>query len=160
MGDNESKMLRQLLVDAMSGHHAHIDFESALEDFPASIRGLKPAGGPHTPWQLLEHIRIAQWDILEFSRNPKHKSPKWPSGYWPKTEAPPNAEAWDESIKAFLKDAKELNTLIRDTHHDLFKRFEHGTGQTLAREAIVLANHTSYHLGQLVYLKKALLEQS
>jgi hypothetical protein len=102
-------------------------------------------------------MRIAQWDILEFSRNSKHESPKWPEGYWPKTDTPPDAQAWDASVRAFQKDRREMEELVNDAQQDLFRRFEHGDGQTLLREALLIANHNSYHLGQLVYLKKALL---
>lgn len=154
MRATESGSLRARLVDAMRGHHAHIDFESAIKDFPVEASGAKPGGAPHTAWQLLEHMRIAQHDILEFSRNPKHQSPKWPEGYWPETEAPPDAKAWGASVKAFQKDAKDMDKLVEDIEQDLFKPFEHGERQTLLREALLVANHNSYHLGQLVFLKK------
>lgn len=156
MSDRQHAFLRKQLVDAMKGHQAHIDFDSAIRDFPAELRGVKPSGAPHTAWQLLEHMRIAQWDILEFSRNAKHESPKWPEGYWPKTDAPPDAQAWDASVQAFQKDARAMEHLVSDAQQDLFRPFEHGEGQTLLREALLIANHNSYHLGQLVYLKKAL----
>lgn len=156
MNNSDETFLRQLLVDAMEGHHAHLDFEGAIAGFPAEARGRKPAGAPHTAWQLLEHLRIAQHDILEFSRNPKYQSPSWPEGYWPETEAPPDVHAWENSVKAFHKDAGEMKVLVETKGSDLFKRFEHGQGQTLLREALLIANHNSYHLGQLVYLKKML----
>lgn len=156
MSAKESATLRTQLVEAMRGHHSHIDFDSAVKDFPVEARGAKPAGAPHTAWQLLEHMRMAQHDILEFSRNPKHKSPKWPEGYWPATEAPPDAKAWDRSVKAFQKDAREFKELAENGNQDLFKAFEHGDGQTLLREALLVATHNSYHLGQLVFLKKML----
>jgi hypothetical protein len=156
MNHNESVALRKMLVDAMRGHESHLDFDSALKDFPADARGVKPAGAPHTAWQLLEHLRIAQRDILDFSRHPKHKSPEWPKGYWPATDAPPNEKAWDASVRAFQNDAREFNKLVQDPEQDLFKQFEHGDGQTLLREALLTATHNSYHLGQLVFLKKTL----
>ena len=155
MNTNESVNMRLMLVDALRGHQAHIDFDSALEDFPVEARGWKPAGSPHTPWQLLEHMRIAQADILEFSRNPKHKSPDWPEGYWPKTEAPPTSKAWDESINRFKRDAADFNALVQDLQNNLFDPFEHGDGQSLLREALLLVCHNSYHLGQLMLLKKS-----
>jgi DinB superfamily len=157
MTTKDSVALRLQLVDAMRGHQAHIEFDSALEDFVAEARGLKPQGAPHTAWQLLEHMRIAQNDILEFSRNPKHRSPEWPEGYWPKTEAPPDPNAWDASVKAFKNDAREFNKLIQDLQEDLFKPFEHGDGQNLLREALLVASHNSYHLGQLMFVKKMVL---
>jgi hypothetical protein len=159
MSDRQDTFLRKQLADAMRGHQAHLDFDSAIRDFPVELRGVKIPGAPHTAWQLLEHMRIAQWDILEFSRNPKHESPKWPEGYWPKTEAPPDAKAWDASVRAFQKDAREMEHVVNDSKQELFRAFEHGEGQTLLREALLIANHNSYHLGQLVYLKKALLKQ-
>jgi hypothetical protein len=101
-------------------------------------------------------MRIAQWDILEFSRDPKHKSPKWPSGYWPGNEVPPSDEAWDKSIEAFRRDHAEMIALLEKEHSSLFERIPHGNGQSLLREALLIANHNSYHLGQLVFLKKML----
>lgn len=155
MDSSESVALRTLLVDALRGHQAHIEFDAAVKDFPVEARGSKPPGSPHTAWQLLEHMRIAQHDVLEFSRNPKHESPDWPEGYWPKTEAPPNDKAWDESVKAFRHDAADFKKLVEDPHSKLFKPFAHGDGQTLLREALLLASHNSYHLGQLMFVKKS-----
>ena len=156
MKNDDSVQLRQQLVDAIRGHHAHLDFESAVDGFPVDLRGVKPAGAPHTAWQLLEHIRIAQHDILEFSRDAKHRSPKWPEGYWPSTEVPPDAAAWDKSVAAIRRDGLAFNALVQDVSNDLFKAFEHGDGQTLLREALLIASHNSYHLGQLVYLRRML----
>jgi hypothetical protein len=151
-----SDPLRQHLVALLDGKGAHISFEGAVADFPASLRGLKPPGAPHTAWQLLEHLRLAQWDILEFSRNPKHQSPAWPGGYWPATKAPPNEHAWDESVRKYNADLKAMQALIADEKNDLYDLLPHGDGQTLLREALVLADHDSYHLGQLMYLRKQL----
>lgn len=156
MPSDESADVRKQLLDAIRGHQAHIEFSAAVKDFPAELQGKKPAGAPHSAWQLLEHLRIAQSDILEFSRNPKHISPNWPEGYWPRTEAPPNARAWSESVAAFERDRKEFLALVADPKLDLFQRFPHGEGQTLLREALLVASHNSYHLGQLVFLKKML----
>jgi DinB family protein len=156
MPTDQTIPLRQMLIDAISGHQAHLDFDSAVKDFPPQARGTKPAGAPHTAWQLLEHMRIAQRDILDFSRDPKHVSPEWPEGYWPPTATPPDDKAWDASIRAFQKDAREFDKLVQNQTQDLFKPFEHGDGQTLLREALLIASHNSYHLGQLVFLKKML----
>lgn len=152
---NDSTFRKQLIT-AISGRESHIDFDSAIKDFPADLRGAKPGGAPHSAWELLEHMRIAQHDILEFSRDPKHKSPPWPESYWPKTEAPPNPAAWDASVKAFKHDARELDGLVEDARQDLMKPFAHGEDQNLLREALLVATHNSYHLGQLVFLKKML----
>ncbi len=157
MASNESAILRNQLLDAIRGHQAHIEFSAAVKDFPSELQGKKPAGAPHSAWQLLEHLRLAQNDILEFSRNPKHQSPDWPEGYWPSSETPPNPGAWAESVAAFERDRKELMALVQDPNFDLFQRFPHGEGQNLLREALLVASHNSYHLGQLAFLKKMLV---
>jgi DinB family protein len=159
MSGKQIDILRQQLGSALKGDQSHLDFASALKDFPVDMRGHKPASAPHSAWQLLEHLRIAQHDILEFSRNPKYKSPKWPEGYWPDQEMPPDPQAWDASIEAFKKDARTFAKLVQNEEQDLFKPLAHGDGQNLLREALVLAAHNSYHLGQLVFLKKSLVPQ-
>ncbi|MBV9404225.1 MAG: DinB family protein [Acidobacteriaceae bacterium] len=156
MDTKETASLRSQLAEAMHGDQAHIAFASAISDFPVEASGEKPGGAPHTAWQLLEHMRIAQHDILEFSRNPQHQSPPWPEGYWPKTEAPPDDNSWGASVKAFESDSKEMEKLVRDAQQALFTPFAHGDGQNLMREALLIATHNSYHLGQLVFLKKML----
>jgi hypothetical protein len=148
--------LRQHLVNLLTKAEAHVDLESSLKDFPRELRGKKPEGSPHTPWQLLEHIRIAQWDILEFSKDAKHKSPKWPDDYWPKTEAPSDDKAWDKSVKQVLADLNAMSDLVSDSKRDLFAPIPHGDGQTLLREALLVADHNAYHLGQLVLLRRIL----
>jgi DinB superfamily len=148
--------LRHHIINLLTKAEAHVDLASALKDFPRELRGRKPEGGPHTPWQLLEHIRIAQWDILEFSRSGRHKSPKWPDEYWPKTDAPPNDEAWDKSVKQTLADLKAMADLAGDPTRDLFAKIPHGNGQTLLREALLVADHNAYHLGQLVMVRRIL----
>ncbi len=148
--------LRKHLIDLLDMEGAHIGFDKALAEFPAALRGVKPAGAPHTAWQLLEHMRIAQWDILEFSRDAKHVSPNFPEGYWPESAEPPSAEAWDKSIKHFHHDLKEMKNLISDEKHDLYAKIPHGEGQTLLREALVVADHNSYHLGQIMFLRQIL----
>ena len=136
---------------------AHLTFDEAVTGFPAELRGIKPDGASwRTPWQLLEHLRIAQWDILDFSRNPKYQEMKWPEDYWPKTAAPPDAEAWDKSVGQFRQDLDAMVDLISDPAADLTARLPHGSGQTLLREALLVADHNSYHLGQLVYARKTL----
>jgi hypothetical protein len=142
--------LRQHLIYLLTDGGAHAKFEDVIAAIPAKLRGQTPAAMPHSPWMLLEHLRIAQWDILEFSRNPKYKSPVWPEGYWPPTEGPPNAAAWNESVKSFRKDLKSLETLIANPKTDLFAKILWGDGQTILREALLVADHHAYHLGQLV----------
>jgi len=152
----ESDALRQHLLDLLRGHNAHADFDTVMADFPSRLRGVKPSGAPHSGWQLLEHMRVAQWDIVEFSCNAKHKSPPWPEGYWPKTEAPPNAASWNNSLRSFRADLKAMAKLVADKKTDLFARIPHGSGQTILREGLLIADHNSYHLGQIVILRRLL----
>ena len=154
--DSKDQALREQLVYLLKGGNAHVHFADAVEDFPVKKRGTFVKGLAHTGWQLLEHMRIAQWDILEFSRNPKHASPGFPEGYWPKTPGPPNPSAWGNSVKAFQLDLKEMVSLIADPKTDLYAKIPHGEGQTILREVLVLADHNAYHLGQLVDLRRAL----
>ena len=148
--------VREQLLWLLRGGHAHIGFEQAVADLPAHLRGSAPSGIPHTPWRLLEHMRIAQWDILEFSRNPNHVSPEYPGGYWPEQDAPPDADTWDNSVAAFQKDANEFQELVADTGQDLVHPFPWGKGQTLLREALLVADHNAYHVGQMIVVRKAL----
>lgn len=148
--------LRKHLLDLLRMKGTHLDFDAAVAGFPIELRGTKPKGAPHTPWQLLEHLRIAQWDILDFSRNPAYREMKWPDDYWPKTPAPPDGAAWDESVEQFRQDLKAIEALISDAGVDLTARIPHGTGQTVLREALLVADHNSYHLGQLVLVRKML----
>src|SRR5215467_315420 len=156
MPKQETVSLRKHLDSTLRMEGAHLSFEEALADFPAALRGKKPAGAPHTAWQLLEHMRLAQEDILDFSRNPKYKEKKFPDDYWPAAETPPSDAAWKKSIKQFQADLKAMQALIADTSHDLLAKIPHGSGQTLLREALLVADHNSYHLGQLVFLRKML----
>src|SRR5579862_3736943 len=150
------KSLRAQLIELLKGGGAHIHFADALHDFPADQRGAFAPGLPHTGWQLLEHMRLAQWDILEFSRSAKHVSPEWPEGYWPETEKPPNSDAWDKSIASFKKDLKAMQKLVENPKTDLYAKIPHGTGQNILREALLVADHNAYHLGQVVLLRRLL----
>jgi hypothetical protein len=143
-----------MVVDTLP--HDHADYAQSIKDFPTELRGKRPKGGPHSPWELLEHLRIAQWDILEFSRNGKHDSPKWPEGYWPKYPEPPDDQAWDRSIHQFSHDTDAFCKLIEDESNDLFAKIPHGDGQTLLREALLAADHNAYHLGQFVLVRRML----
>jgi len=156
-GSND-QALREHLVFLLKGGGAHVHFADAVEGFPEAKRGAYIAGLPHTGWQLLEHTRIAQWDILEFSRNPKHVSPGFPEGYWPKTPVPADDAAWVKSFEAFEKDLQEMVNLVKNPKTDLYAKIPHGDGQTILREALLLADHNAYHLGQLVDLRRALGE--
>jgi uncharacterized damage-inducible protein DinB len=148
--------LREHLLYLLRGGGAHLDFEHAIATLPPKLRGGKVENLPHTPWRLLEHMRIAQWDILEFCRNPKHVSPSFPEGYWPSGDAPPDATAWDRSVAAFRADLKAMQDLVDDPATDLFTPLAHGQGQTILREALLVADHNAYHLGQLIVVRRLL----
>ncbi|MGO9404919.1 MAG: DinB family protein [Terriglobales bacterium] len=148
--------LREHLLYLLKGRGAHADFDSAIGDWPVQLAGVKVANFPHTAWMLLEHMRLAQWDILEFSRNSKHVSPAWPEGYWPTSEAPANEKAWKASVAAFKKDLRTIEELVGDRRTDLYARIPWGDGQTMLREALLVADHNAYHLGQLVMLRKSI----
>ena len=148
--------LRDHLLYLLRGGGAHLDFEAAIAGLQADLRGARPAGLPHTPWRLLEHMRLAQWDILEFCRNPQHVSPNFPDGYWPRGDAPPDAGAWDRSADAFRADLRVMQELVADASSDLFAPIPHGQGQTLLREALLVADHNAYHLGQFVTVRRLL----
>jgi hypothetical protein len=149
---DDQKALREHLVELLDGKSAHIDLESAFADFPLDHINTKIDGSPHTAWQLLEHIRIAQWDILDFSRNENYKEMKFPDDYWPKEEGTP--EKWKKSVEQTLSDLREMRNLVTHRATDLFVKIPHGDGQTILREALLVADHNAYHLGQLVLLKK------
>ena len=150
------KALRDHLLKYIDWDNAHPKFDDAVKDFPPALRGKRPEGSPHSAWELLEHLRIAQWDILEFTRDPKHVSPKFPDGYWPTTEAPPTETAWDESVAAYRKDLRALAALTADESIDLYARIPHGDGQTVLRQILLTADHNAYHLGQLMMVKRIL----
>lgn len=152
----DEKVLRDYLRRALSWHEAHVDWKKAVQGIPAKDRGKRPKGAEHSPWELLEHMRLATWDILEFSRDPKHVSPDWPGGYWPKKPAPPNAAAWEKSVKALQRDLEEMGKLVTDPKTDLLAPIEGGSGQTILREALLIADHNAYHLGQLVLVRRLL----
>jgi hypothetical protein len=150
------RALREHLDYLLGGGGAHLDFDKAVTGLPPELRGVRGPNTPHTAWRLLEHLRIAQWDILEFSRNSKHVSPDWPAGYWPAGDAPPNPAAWDRSVTAFKADLAAMRALVKDPKTDLVAKIPHGDGQTILREALLVADHNAYHLGQLVFLRRAL----
>ena len=156
MTNDHEQSLRKHLVELLAGGAAHTKFEDVIKGLPPKLRGTKPAGFPHSPWMLLEHLRLAQWDILDFSRNPKHVSPKWPEGYWPKKESPANAGAWNKSVQEFRRDLKAMQSLVTSPKTDLFARIPWGDGQTILREALLVADHNAYHLAQLVDLRRLL----
>jgi len=153
--DNHTS-LRKHVLNLLGAGQAHVDFEAAVKNVPVALRGKRPEGAEHSPWEVLEHMRIAQWDILEFSRDSKHVSPQWPEGYWPVTKAPPNARAWNQSVRAFRADLEAMRKLVADESTDLFAAIPHGDGQTVMREALLVAAHNSYHIGEMVLLRRLL----
>ena len=156
MANKNDAALRKHVVELLTLGHAHATFEQAVKGLPAELRGKVAKGAEHTPWQLLEHLRIAQWDILDFSRNAKYKTMKWPDDYWPKEKAPVDDKAWDRSVRAFKADLKAMVALVEDEKTDLFAKIPHGDGQTILREALLVADHNAYHVGQLVLVRRLL----
>lgn len=154
---SDTNALREQLVALLKSGDAHQDTDSALDDVPAAMRGKRPAGSPHSPWELLEHMRIAQWDIFEYSINPKHISPEFPQGYWPPSSEPPTESAWDESVASFRADRAAFSAVISDESTDLFAKIPHGKA-TLLGQLLLAADHNTYHLGQLVLVKRMLTE--
>ena len=155
MAHNE-QALRDHLLYLLHGGGAHISFEDFISDFPAEYCAEPVPGLPYTAWQVLEHMRIAQWDILEFSRDPNHASPDWPKGYWPPTDERGTAQLWKESAAKFRRDLKEMELLVESNSTDLYSRIPHGDGQTILREALLVADHNAYHLGVLVVMARIL----
>lgn len=148
--------LRDHVLYLLNGGGAHLDFEHAVQGLAPELRGATISNVPHSAWQQVEHMRICQWDILEFSVNPNHVSPEFPEGYWPSTPTPPHETAWDDAVDAFRSDLEAMCRLVRDPRTDLFAEIPHGDGQTILREALLIADHNAYHLGQLIVLRKAL----
>lgn len=154
--DDPQAPLREHLLWLLDGGDAHLDFDAAIDGLPPGLRGAAAPGVPHTPWRLVEHLRIAQWDILRFSVDPAHVSPAFPDGYWPAGDAPPDPDAWDRSVAAFRADLEAMKALVADPSIDLYARIPHGQGQTVLREALLVADHNAYHLGQLVTVRRML----
>jgi len=152
----KDKTLRDQLAALLRGGEAHAPLEDAIRGFPSSLAHSRVGSIPHTPWRFLEHMRIVQWDILEFCQNPDHVSPEFPDGYWPSGDSPPTTNSWDESVSAFCSDLVSMQRLVADPQSDLFAPIPHGDGQTLLREAMLVADHNSYHLGQLLVIRRGL----
>ena len=148
------KQIREHLLELLEGRSAHIELETALGKFPVDKMNTRLENAPHTAWELLEHMRIAQWDIVEFSYNGKHVSPEFPDGYWNKSEGTP--EDWRRSCEQILRDLERMRELVRDEKNDLLAKIEHGDGQTIFREAMLVADHNAYHLGQIMLLLRML----
>jgi len=148
--------LRTHVIALLEGGQAHITFADAVKDFPIERAGIRPEGSPHSAWELLEHLRIAQADIVLFSIGKDYVERKWPDDYWPSSPAPANSREWDESIESVNKDLARFIEMLKDETRDLFEPFPWADGQTLLREALLIADHNSYHLGQLMLIKRML----
>ena len=151
----QNDALREHLINLLDWESAHVGFAAAVAGIPSELRGVQPEGLPHSPWQLLEHLRICQLDILEFCRNPAYQEPPM-EDYWPKTSAPPNPEAWENSISSFLQDLEAMKKVAADPKLDLFATIPHGNGQTYLREVLLVADHNAYHVGQIVAVRRLL----
>jgi hypothetical protein len=152
----ENEALRAHLARLLDWQDAHASFDSAVENMPRQMQGVRPTGLPYSAWELLEHLRFTQWDILEFCRNPAYQEPNWPADYWPDSSAPPRPESWDESVAAYRADREALKQMAADTAVDLFAAIPHGGGQTYLRELLLVADHNAYHVGQIVAVRKLL----
>lgn len=153
---SSDEILREHLDYLLSGGGAHMSFEEVIDGLPAQLRGSKPPLVPYTPWRLVEHMRLSQRDILGFSVDPEYESPEFPDGYWPHEPAPPTPHAWDHSVKQFQADNQAMRELVSNPKISLMAPITHGQGQTILREALLVADHNSYHLGQLIVVRRLL----
>ena len=150
-----NKTVRQL-VDLLKNANAHVSFKDAVKEIPFEDLGKKPGNLPYSIWQIAEHIRIAQWDILDFSRNENYKELEWPADYWPKETSPENEQVWQHCLEQIESDLTAFINLLQDPRSDIFKPFPHGSGQTLLREALLIADHSSYHIGEIIVIRRLL----
>jgi DinB superfamily len=152
---DRDESLRTHVSKLLNWEDAHVNFDTAVEGITPALRGVAPNGLPYSPWQLLEHLRLTQFDILDFCRNPSYVEPKFDE-YWPPSSAPPNETAWDESVAQFRRDLEDLKKLAADRAVDLFDKIPHGNGQTYLRELLLVADHNAYHVGELVVVRRSL----
>lgn len=151
-----SDPIRTHLVKLLDSKEAHVDFDTAVADLPPGLRGTRVKGFPHSAWELVEHLRLAQRDLLDFCRDAHYKAPTWPDGYWPSSAEPPDETSWERSLAAFRADREALLRFVADSSLDLTARIPHGTGQTYLRSILLVADHNAYHLGQFVALRQQL----
>jgi hypothetical protein len=149
-------VVRKQLLDLLRGGNAHMTYDEAVADFPAASSNTKPPNVPYTPWHLLEHLRITQWDILEFIRNPEHVSPPWPKGYWPPQDQVTDPAGWQRTIKAFQADHGELEKMVEDPATDLYSDLPHAKGYTILREILLVSDHNAYHIGEFGILRQVM----
>jgi Protein of unknown function (DUF664) len=150
------KAVRQMLSALLDWEDAHVGFEKAVAGVPPELRGVRPPAAPHSLWEIVEHLRLAQADILEFCVNTKYEEKKWPDDYWPADASPPSGAAWDECVATYLRDRRSLQELAADPKIDLLEKIPHGSGQTYLRELVLVVDHTAYHVGQLVLVRQLL----
>jgi hypothetical protein len=153
MKDHDNKIIEEL-VNLLKGGGAHASFKDAIKGLPAAMRGVKPDSLPYSIWQLVEHIRIAQLDMLEFSKDGRHKSPEWPEGYWPLEEAPASDAAWRKSVKQIESGLEQFIRLMQEV--DIYKPIPHGSGQSILREALQIADHNAYHIAEIIVIRRLL----
>ena len=151
----DTEAMRELLAKLLAWSDAHVGFDDAVADIPEHLRGTQPSG-LHSPWELIEHLRITQHDILDFCLNPDYEEMTWPKDYWPPSPEPPSTAAWNDSIARFTRDREALQKLVADPSIDLTAKIPHGDGQPYGREIVLAADHTSYHVGQLVLVRQLL----
>jgi hypothetical protein len=150
--ENQHKILISELTKLLLGGSAHVSLQDALKELKPELQGVKPDHLPYTAWQLVEHIRIAQWDMLQFCKDVNHKSPKWPDDYWPKESAPKDESAWDGSLSQINSDLDEFIELME--HSDIYQKLQHGDGQTILLEALQIADHNAYHIGEIIAIRR------
>lgn len=148
--------IRDLVVEQLDSKNAHVDFTQAVQGLTYKQTGIKVEGLPHTIWELIEHIRISQDDILAFCKNPDYEAPNWPDDYWPASAGPENEKAFHTSVRAVPEGIKEMKAMVSDPHNDLQRPIPHGDGQTLFREAMLFVDHNAYHIGQIVQVRRSL----
>jgi hypothetical protein len=151
---NRDDSIRKHVLYQLRGGGAHLSFDDFVNNFPPDLCNRQIEGLPYTPWQVLEHMRLAQWDILEFSRDPNHVSPEFPKGYWPRPDELGSPVLWQQTIDAFREDRRQMETLVEDPSTDLHTKIPHGDGQTILREALLTADHNAYHLGVLAVMAR------
>jgi hypothetical protein len=150
------KVLREELLHLLRGGNAHLSFDDAVADFPMDAINRRPPNVPYTPWHLLEHLRLAQWDILDFVRNPNYQEMQWPDDYWPAPDAEADAAAWDKTLATFRADLKAVEDLVNDPQTDFSATIAHGDGQTILREILLVADHNAYHIGEFAILRQVM----
>ena len=156
ISNSNDEVIREHVLFALNGDGAHVDFETAMRDLPEALRDKRPPGAAHSLWEVIQHLRIAQWDILEYIRNSSHVSPEFPAGYWPAVNSQPSSDSWEESLEKFRADFAAIIAMVSDPTCDILAPLHGVSGQTIARKLLMLADHNAYHLGEFVALRRVL----